>query len=159
MKYCVVAFFCLPFLLLSAQSKKDLKDAGIKSRIEMTSKLEKKSMVTYKESSEKYDDNGNKLEVIEYNSKGDIKTFTQFEYNEKGKVSKEMKIDPISKKPSRTIEYTYDNDKLVKEIVYNKKSEVSETSLYSYDGKLKTEKKTTNATGKVIETKTYTYEK
>jgi hypothetical protein len=144
---------------IGAQSKKDLKDAGVKMRVEMTSKLEKKTMVNYKESVEKYDENGNKIEVIEYNSKGDIKNYLQYEYNEKGKVVKEMKIDALNKKPIKTIEFTYEDDKLTKEILYNKKNEVAETSVYTYDGKLKIEKKTTNGSGKVIETKTYTYEK
>jgi hypothetical protein len=159
MKYFITTLFCLPLILLTAQSKKELKDAGVKSRTEMTSKLVKKSMVTYKESFEKYDENGNKTEVIEYDSKGDIKSYTQFEYNDKGKVTKELKIDALSKKPVRTIDFFYEEDKLTKEIVYNKKNEVTETSIYTYDGKLKLEKKTTNGSGKLIETKIYTYEK
>lgn len=143
-----------------AQSKKDIKDAGVVSRTEKTSKLEKKSMVNYTESIEKYDANGNKIEAIEYKSDGDIKNYDQFEYNDKGKVIKEMHIDPISKKPKETIEYFYgEEDKLVKEIYYNKKNEVSKTVEYQYENKLKTEKKITNSSGKVIETKTYTYEK
>lgn len=145
--------------VIFAQSKKEIKDAGVISRTETTSKLEKKSMITFKESMEKYDENGNKTEVIEYNSKGDIKSFVQYEYNEKGKVTKESKIDPISKKPSKTIEYLYEDDKLTKELLYNKKNELIETTQYTYEGRLKKEKKTTNASGKLIETKVYTYEK
>jgi len=158
-----IIFFVVTIFLFSgfinAQSKKELKEAGVIYRIETTRKLEKKVMITYNESSEKYDENGNKTEVIEYNSKGDIKTFFQYEYNDKGKVNKEYKIDPISKKTSKTVEYIYEDDNLIKELVYNKKMELVETVVYSYDGKLKLEKKTTNAAGKVIETKTYTYEK
>jgi hypothetical protein len=143
-----------------AQSKKDLKDAGVVSRTENTSKLEKKSMVNYIESTEKYDANGNKIEVIEYKSDGDIKNYDRFEYNDKGKLVKEIHIDPLSKKPKETIEYTYgEDDKLMKEIYYNKKNEVYKTVEYTYDNKLKTEKKITNNSGKVIETKTYIYEK
>ena len=159
MKYIFSILLYLPILVVSAQTKKDLKEAGVKSRIEMTSKLEKKSMITYQESAEKYDDNGNKVEVIEYNSKGDVKSYMQFEYNDKGKVMKEMKMDASSKKPLRTVEFFYEDDKLTKEILYNKKNEIAEITVYTYDGKLKTEKKTTNNNGKVIETKTYTYEK
>lgn len=145
---------------LWAQSKKDLKDAGVISRTENTSKLEKKAMVNFVESTEKYDANGNKIEAIEYKSDGDIKSYEQFEYNDKGKLMKEMHIDPLSKKPKETVEYTYgDEDKLVKEVYYNKKNELVKTVEYKYDGKLKTEKKTTNSSGKVTETKTYTYEK
>lgn len=143
-----------------AQSKKDLKDAGIVSRTEKTSKLEKKVMVNYIESTEKYDANGNKIESIEYKSDGDIKSYDQFEYNDKGKVIKEMHIDPLSKKPKEIIEYSYGEDeKLMKEIYYNKKNEIAKTVEYKYDNKLKTEKKITNGNGKVIETKTYIYEK
>ena len=151
--------FSIPALLL-AQSKKDLKDAGAISRTEKTSKIEKKSTINYVESTEKYDNNGNKIEVIEYKSDGDIKVFDQFEYNDKGKLIKELHIDPISKNPKETIVFTYgEDDKLIKEVYYNKKNEVYKTVEYTYESKLKTEKKITNSTGKVIETKTYTYEK
>ncbi len=146
--------------LLFSQSKKDLKDAGIISRTEKTSKVEKKTTITFVESVEKYDDNGNKMEVIEYKSDGDIKVYTQFEYNDKGKLVKETEIDPLSKKTKSTVEYSYsDDDKLIKEGYYNKKNELVKTVEYTYDGKIKTEKKVTNAAGKVIETKTYSYEK
>lgn len=147
-------------VVIFGQSKKDLKDASVISRTEKNSKFEKKSTINYVESTEKYDNNGNKIEVIEYKSDGDIKVFDQFEYNDKGKLTKERHIDPISKKPVETIEYFYnEEDKVIKEIYYNKKNEVYKTAEYTYTNKLKTEKKITNSKGKVIETKTYTYEK
>lgn len=145
---------------ISAQSKKELKDAGVVSRTENTSKLEKKVMINYVESIEKYDDNGNKIELVESKSNGDIKTFDQFEYNDKGKLIKEYHIDPVSKKPKETVEYIYnEEDKLIKEIYFNKKNEINKTVDYTYENKLKTQKKISNGSGKVIETKTYTYEK
>lgn len=154
-----LVLFCSTHFLFS-QSKKDLKDAGVISRTEKTSKIEKKATINYTESIEKYDGNGNKTEVIEYKSDGDVKLLEQFEYNDKGKLSKEIHLDPLSKKAKETIEYTYgEDDKIIKEVYYNKKGEVSKTIDYTYSNKLKTEKKITNAAGKVIETKTYTYEK
>jgi hypothetical protein len=157
----LATFFLLSLpCLLTAQSKKEIKDAGIVSRTEKTSKLEKKSMINYVESVEKYDDAGNKIEVIEYKSDGDIKGYDQFEYNDKGKLTKEYHVDPLSKKPKEVIEFFYnDEDKLIKEVYYNKKNEVSKTVDYKFENKLKVEKKVTNAAGKVIETKTYTYQK
>jgi len=160
MKLLAAFFFLSVSTLLTAQSKKELKDAGVASRIENTSKLEKKSIVNFIESTEKYDANGNKTEAIEYKSDGDIKNYDQFEYNDKGKLVKETHIDPLSKKPKETIEYTYgEDDKLIKEVYYNKKNELTKTVDYKYENKLKIEKKTTNSSGKVIETKTYTYQK
>lgn len=154
-----IVFFCFTGILFS-QSKKDLKDAGVISRTEKTSKVEKKSTITFVESTEKYDESGNKVEVIEYKSDGDVKVHDQFEYNEKGKLVKEIHLDPLTKKAKETIAYSYgEDDKVVKEVYYNKKGEVSKTVDYTYSNKLKTEKKITNAAGKVIETKTYTYEK
>jgi hypothetical protein len=159
MKISAILLFLLFPVCLMAQSKKELKDAGIISRTEKTTKVEKRTTVNYTESVEKYDNNGNKIELIEYKSDGDIKTYNQFEYNEKGKLVKEFRIDAISKKPKETIEYQYnEEDKLVKELYYNKKNELTKTNEYTYVNKLKTEKKTTNANGKIVETKTYTYE-
>lgn len=160
MKLLATILFLSFTTFISAQSKKELKDAGVISRTENTSKLEKKALINYKESVEKYDENGNKIETIEYKSDGDIKNYDQFEYNDKGKLSKETHLDPLSKKPKETIEYTYNEDeKLIKEVYYNKKNEINKTVEYTYENKLKVEKKTTNGSGKVIETKKYTYEK
>jgi hypothetical protein len=49
-----ILLFILTNVLFS-QSKKDLKDGGIIARTEKTSKLEKKVLVTFVESEEKYD--------------------------------------------------------------------------------------------------------
>jgi hypothetical protein len=160
MKLLATIFFISFSTFCFSQSKKELKDAGVISRTENTSKLVKKSMVNYVESTEKYDENGNRIEVIEYKTDGDIKNFDRFEYNEKGKLSKEFHLDPLSKKAKETIEYFYnEDDKTIKEVYYNKKNELSKTVEYVYENKLKTEKKTTNGSGKVIELKKYTYEK
>jgi hypothetical protein len=154
-----ILLFILTNVLFS-QSKKDLKDGGIIARTEKTSKLEKKVLVTFVESEEKYDENGNKIELIEYKSNGDIKTFDQFSYNEKGRLSKETHLDPLTKKAKETVEYFYnDDDKVVKETYYNKKGELHKTVDYTYENKLKIEKKITNSSGKTIETKSYTYQK
>lgn len=154
------------FLLLSipvvvlAQSKKVLKNAGVVSRTEKTNKVDKKGTINYLESTEKYDSNGNRIEVIEYKSDGNIKKYNKFEYNDKGKLIYEQHIDPITKKPKETIEFTYSEvDGLIKEVYYNNKLQLSKTVVYTYENQLKTEKKVTNSAGKVIETKTYTYEK
>jgi hypothetical protein len=160
MKLFATIFFISLSPLAFSQSKKEIKEAGVIARTENTSKLVKKSMVNYVESTEKYDENGNRIEVIEYKSDGDIKNFDQYEYNEKGKLVKEFHIDPLSKKPKETIEYFYNEDeKIIKELYYNKKNELNKTVEYVYENKLKTEKKTTNEKGKIIETKKYTYEK
>lgn len=160
MKLLATIFFISLSPLVFSQSKKEIKEAGVIARTENTSKLVKKSMVNYVESTEKYDENGNRIEVIEYKSDGDIKNFDRYEYNEKGKLVKEIHIDPLSKKPKETIEYFYnEDDKIITELYYNKKNELSKTVEYVYENKLKTEKKTTNEKGKIIETKKYTYEK
>ncbi len=151
--------FFLPSLLFS-QSKKELKDAGVISRVENTSKSEKGKTTNYKESFERYDDNGNKIEAIEYKSNGDIINYTQFEYNDKGKVIKEKRLNPVNSQPKATINYEYSEDgKLIKELHYDKNNELKKTSEYLYENGLKAIKKTTDSKGKVIETKTYTYEK
>lgn len=143
-----------------AQSKKDLKDAGVASRTETTVVTKKGTTVQYVESVEKYDENGNKLEVIEYSSNGDISQYVQYTYNDKGKVIKEVKLNPASKQPNSTIESIYSEDgKLITENYYDKTNQLKKTVDYAYDGNLKISKTTKNASGKIVETKTYTYEK
>lgn len=158
MKSLAFILFVSTSVLLTAQSKKEIKEAGIISRTENTVKTEKGRTKTYKESFEKYDNNGNKVELIEYKSNGDINNHTQFEYNGKGKVIKEKEINPLSKLPKSIVEYTYtENDRLFKELHYDSKNVLKKTIEYIYEGGLKKEKKVTNADGKVIENKTYTY--
>lgn len=143
-----------------SQSKKDIKEAGVISRTENTVKSEKGSSQSFVESVEKYDENGNKTEVIEYKSNGDIVSQIQYSYNDKGRVSKEVRINPVNKQPKISIEFQYTEDgKLIKEIHYDNKNQLKKSIEFKYEGNLKTSKTTTNASGKIIETKTYTYEK
>lgn len=160
MKTLATLLLCSIPVIMMAQSKKELKDAGVISRTETTSKTEKGSTSTFKESFEKYDGNGNRIEVIEYKSNGDILNFQQFEYNANGKVTKEKKINPLNSQPKITIEYIYGaDDKLIKELHYDSKNVVTKTVEITYENGLKKEKKITNNLGKVIEAKTYVYEK
>jgi len=148
--------FFLPVLAMYAQSKKELKELGITGRKEET---RKSGQPAYAESSETYDANGNTIEKIEYDSKGDITFYEKYEYNEKGKLQKELQIDPVSKKPKKTIEYIYENGEVQKEIHRDKKDAVIKTVEYRYEGVLKMEKKIMDAKGNLTETKTYTYTK
>jgi|GEM_PF-1484462 len=151
----LVLLFSSP--LLWSQSKKDLKEAGITGRQEETKKA---GGTSFMESSEKYDPNGNTTEKIEYDDKGDILLHEKYEYNEKGKMVKEIHVDPISKKERKTIEYLYNgNDRLTGEIHRDRKGEIVKMVEYNYDGNLKKEKKVTDAKGRLLETKTYTYQK
>lgn len=160
MKLSLAVLFILSSSFIFAQSKKDIKEAGVVSRTETTVKSEKGGSLSYIESVEKYDDNGNKTEVIEYKSNGDISTYTQYSYNENGRLFKEVRINPVNKQPKITIEFQYAEDgKLEKEIHYDSKNQLKKTSEFKYDGNLKISKTTTNASGKIIETKTFTYVK
>lgn len=160
MKIFITLFFVAASAAIFAQSKKDIKDAGVISRTETTVKSEKGSSVSFVESVEKYDDNGNKTEVIEYKSNGDILAYTQYSYNEKGRLIKEVRLNPVNKQPKTTIEFQYSDDgKLQKEIHYDSRNQLKKTSEFKYDGNLKISKTTTNASGKIVETKTYSYVK
>lgn len=153
---CLLAALSIPGV--SAQSKKELKEQGIRERREETRKTSKGVTVTYLESVEKYDANGNTIEKTEYDEKGDVQSIRQYTYNDKGKLEKEISLDPLSRNPRHSVTYTYsEDDRLIKEMEYNKKGELERTVEYTYENNLKREKKVTDAKGKVTEVKTYTY--
>lgn len=156
--YLFIIFFSISIGSFS-QSKKEIKEAGIKSKTEKTQITEKGKSVTFTESIEKYDADGNVIELIEYEENGDTKKHIVYSYNEKGKLIKESKINPITKKEKSYIEYVYgEKNKLVKQTEY-RNNKLYTTTEYSYEGEFKTLKRVFNSKNKLIESKIYTYEK
>jgi hypothetical protein len=159
MKFFVTVLFCfLSQLSIFSQSRKEIKDAGIKERIEHSEVIDGGMSSKFIESVEKYDTLGNLIEKKEMNDKGDIVLYERYQYSPQQKLCKELVVDPVTNQETKITSYEYNNDgKLIKETILNKKGEVIKSHAYTYENNLKNTRTTTNAKGKIIEVKTYQY--
>jgi hypothetical protein len=159
MKFFITVLFCfLSQFSIFSQSRKEIKDAGIKERIEHSEVIEGGISSKFIESVEKYDTLGNVIEKKEMNDKGDVVLFERYQYSPQQKLCKELVIDPVTNQETKITSYEYNNDgKLIKETILNKKGEVIKSHTYTYKNNLKNTRTTTNAKGKIIEVKTYQY--
>lgn len=152
-------FFIIVYINAQSQSRKDLREAGIRSRIETVEENKKGIRLSYTESIEYYDENGNLIEVKEWDEKGDTRRHETFQYSEGNKLIRKAEINAVTEKEKNIILYTYDNkDRLIKEEYQNAKGVKDEIIEFEYDGKFKT-KKTKIKKGNVVEIKYYQYNK
>ncbi|MEA5260468.1 hypothetical protein VB264_21910 [Arcicella aquatica] len=149
-------------LILSAQlfgqSKKDLKKYRVKNITEIIVDVSGGKETKRTDVQKKLDDNGNVIEEINFDKKGNIQTKTLNKYNsEKDKVE-EIVQDANGKQISREV-YKYDiNGEKKEEWKYNELNTLEAKQIYTIDSKgFRTERKTIDAQGKTIQIKKYIY--
>jgi len=126
---------CLSLVLtasLSAQDRKDIRDAGIVSRTVNEYFIEDGIKEPLIESVQKYDEDGEVVELKEFNKRGEI---------------------------TRWEKYTYDEDRnIIEEQFLDEKGKVSRTEKTLWKDGFKTEKQYFNNRSKLIKKKLYVYE-
>lgn len=127
-KIIVFSLLLLTGTFIYGQSDKTIKSLGIVTKETVRHTDTKNS---YTESVEKFDENGNLIEEIEYSQDKTIKKHRQWTYNENNDKTSELELDA--------------NGKIISKIIYE------------YDGKLKISKKEYNEKGKLISWKSYSY--
>jgi len=133
MKKLLFISICFCFALTSfGQSQKTVKSLQIKTRTEWTYLYRGNKEIPYKESFKKFDAEGNEIEIIEYDEKGNITLHSTFKFNE--------------------------NNDVIEEVTYNPNGSVFQTDKYTYTGKLKTQRETFDGNGKLTSRKKYIYE-
>jgi hypothetical protein len=128
-KYSILLFLVFSCFVLKAQSEKEIKTLGIKTKNVWVNLNEKSK---YLESTEKYDSNGNVLEEIKYEKDKSIKKHVIWTYNSNNDKLTETHLDA--------------SGNTIKKIVYE------------YNGSLRIMKKEYNEKNKLVSWKTYTYE-
>ncbi len=123
------AFLCWVSGPAYGQSEKTLKSLGVSNK---ETWRHTGTNTKYLESLEKFDDNGNLVEEIEYESDKSIKKHTLWTYNSNNDKTTETELDASGKTVSKTV--------------------------YEYNGKLRTSKKVYNEKGKLISWKSYNYD-
>lgn len=117
---------------LSAQKKNTIQSNNIKSITEYKQDTDKNNGAKVRESYTLYDDAGNILEEINYDSAGKVKTHMKYLYDAANNKIKETELTPDGK--------------------------VSKVTEYKYNGNLRTEKNVYDAVGKLKSKRIYQYE-
>jgi len=143
-----------------SQSKKEIKDNKIKSTTVEKTEQKDGVVVTYKETYEEYDKNGNTIVKIEYNKAGEIKSKENNKYDGFGNVTEKTEYE---KKSGNTIKTTYKYDakgEKTEEIVYDTDGVIKSKQIFVKDNKgLKKETKEYNSKGELRWSRKYTYAK
>lgn len=126
-----VLMLTISTILLYSQSKKEISNIGIKSRIVKEIVYEKGLTTPQVEEENYYDKKGNLIEIKEINSSGKIMNWMKYEYDA--------------------------NDMVLTEITLNEKGKTILKVVYVYKDGLKTEKLYYNESGKLAKKKNYEY--
>jgi len=130
--YIVLLLSGILSLSVSAQSKKTLREKGIKSLTVNEYFLEENTKKPVIESYEVYNEEGDLIEIKEFNSSGIIKKWEKYSYNEDGDI--------------------------VEEVFLNDKGKVDITEKTIYKDGLRVEKQFFDSKGKLYKKKVYVYE-
>jgi hypothetical protein len=155
----LIIIFLITFIpaFTSAQSRKEIKAAGIKAITEY--KTEYKSGVEKKirQSETKYDAEGNDTELIEYDDFGKITKHEKYTYNTENDKASVAEYDAAGKL-KKTTKFTYNEngDKLTV-AEYDGAGKLKKTTKYTYFSKFKTGKEVYDASNKLVSKKTYDY--
>lgn len=128
----IAALFLLLAAVTSAQSKKTIRDKGIAAITVNEYFIEEGMDTPVVESIEKFNQEGDRTEIKEFNKKGEIKRWEKYLYDDEGNV--------------------------VEQIFLDHKGRIVETEKYLYEGKLRTEKQYYNKKGILYKKKVYEYE-
>jgi hypothetical protein len=155
-----IAFLLLLVIPMFAfsQGKKDIKANKIKSRTISATEQKDGVPITYNESYEEYDKNGNTVTKIDYTKSGEIKNKQTFKYDSFGNTTEKVDFD---KKSGKTLKTTYKYDakgEKTEELVTDSQGNTVEKIVYIYDAKnLRTQSKEYNSKGEIKEIKKSTY--
>lgn len=122
--------FLLPFVT-QAQKKKEIRQAGIKQKVEWHYTYENDKEIKYKEYEALYDKQGNVLMEITYDEKGNTIKHLEYKYDSEGNE--------------------------IMQVTFNNKGDILEKQETSYSNGLKVEKKIYGPNGKLKSRKVYEY--
>jgi hypothetical protein len=158
MKYKIIILLLLISILSFGQSKKEAKKNKIKSTTVSQTIYDNGNPVTYKDSYEEFDKNGNTLIKIEYKKDGTVKHKETARYDIYNNKIEETEYDADDQTNKRkTYKYNAFNDK-IEETEYNAAGAITKSSAYTYntDGDRATEV-ITDESGKVKKKNVYTF--
>ena len=117
---------------LMGQSAKTIREKKSVSRTVNEYFLEEGMDKPVIESIEKYDDEGNLLEIKEFNSDGDIKLWEKYSYDEEGNLVETQFFNTRGKLESKEIN-VYSDGLRVEKLYYNNKDKLVKRKVYEYE--------------------------
>lgn len=159
--YIYIIVFCgivsIPAVSL-AQNKKDLRKYGVKSVTEIVTKTEEVKEITFKDSYQRFDKNGNAIEEINYRKDGTTKERIIRKFDEGNNLVQEEIFDGSGKLIQKLINtYNIDEEKTSETEFDGNGQEVKKTLILYNNKGLKTEKKVYDKSGKLVMLKKYHY--
>ncbi|MBN4049714.1 hypothetical protein JYT36_00640 [Bacteroidales bacterium AH-315-N07] len=115
-----------------SQSKKKIKKNQVKSRTEWETSYTRGKETKYKSTFRKFDKNGNMIEDILYNPKGNIKRKETFKYDGKDNKIEEIRYNPDGT-VKRKITFKYDDKGLrIGRTIYDAKDQIKSKEKRQY---------------------------
>jgi hypothetical protein len=141
-----------------AQSKKDLKKYNIKSVSELTTRTTDSGEISYKDCYQRFDNNGNTIEEINYRKDGTIKERNIRKFDSSNNLLSEEEQDATGKlKKKQVYQYNMEGDR-IGETEYDEFNKLSKKTVILYNNKgFKMEKQIYDGNLKLITIKKYEY--
>jgi len=117
---------------LMGQNTETIKEKKIVSTTVYEYFIEKGMDEPVVESIETFDNNGNTLEIKEFNSKGEVKLWQKYAYNEEGKVVEALYLNNRGKLESKE-KTIYEDGLRIEKLYYNNKDKLVKRKVYEYE--------------------------
>lgn len=130
--FILIGTFMLMGGTVLAQSTELVKEKKIASRSIYEYFVEEGLKEPLLESFEKYDGEGNLLEIKELNSKGEVKLWEKYTYDEEGRVLEEVFLDSKGRLERKEKNIYSDGLKVEKQF-YNKNDKLVKRKVYEYE--------------------------
>lgn len=129
----LILFHFLIFLYMSAntQTPKEARELNLKTKTTWVSEKKGKKLMNYKKFELRYDKDGNLIQDVEFNAKGDIVKNISYQYENKNKI-REIHFDKEGKILLR-IEYIFSKKILSEVQFYNGDGELQKKEQFIYE--------------------------
>jgi len=117
---------------VSAQDRKDIRDAGIVSRTVNEYFIEEGIKEPRIESFQKYNEDGEVIEVKEFNKRGEITLWEKYVYDEDRNIIEEAFLENKGK-VNRTEKTIYKDGLKVEKHYYNRREKIYKKKVYVYE--------------------------
>jgi hypothetical protein len=133
MKYIAIAITILivGVVAVTAQSKKGIREAGIKQRIVKEIMYEKGFNTAMVEEENWYDSRGNLIEIKKINSRGKLSNWMKYEYDADDNIITEITLDNKAKVVLKVV-YVYNNGLRSEKLYYDRKNRLAKKKTYEY---------------------------
>jgi len=135
MKFKLITLVTLLFVMgvtVSAQGRKTIREKKIASQTVDEYFIEEGYKDPVVESIEKYNENGDLLEIKEFNREGDVKIWEKYVYNEDGDVVEEIFLDSRGK-VTESEKSIYEDGLRVEKHFFNQKGKLYKKKVYKYE--------------------------